>query len=435
MYGLCADEADRFWGTITDIEGPKVYAQGLPRAVSVGQLCHLYRKHGDVIRGEIVGFQKGYAIIMISGDSHHLSPGGRVEIVGSLSHVYPSLGWRGRVINAYAQPLDEKGTLPQGVEDYVLTAPPPPACQRQPLGPQWDCGVRAINTFLTCRRGQRMGIFAGSGVGKSTLLSMLVEHSVCDVVVIGLIGERGREVREFIEKRKKSRSMEKTVIIAATSDEPAFSRKRAAHLTMTVAEFFRDQGMNVLCVIDNMTRVAMALREVGLLAGEDAAWGGYPPSVFAELPKLIERAGPGRPHQGMITSFLTVLVEGDDHNEPMTDTLRGLLDGHCFLDRSIADRGRYPAINIFKSVSRTCKDLQTREQKRVVQKAKESMLLYEDMIDAIRLGIYKKGQDAMLDRAVDLYPKLENFLQQHHHEKWNFEEGFQALNQLMKDVS
>jgi flagellum-specific ATP synthase len=291
-------------------------------------------------------------------------------------------------------------------------------------------GVRALNAFVTCRQGQRIGLFAGSGVGKSTLLSMLTRHSDCDVAVLALVGERGREVRDFIEDELGPVGLARSVVVVATSDTPPLMRREAAYTAMTIAEHFRNRGKNVLLLMDSVTRFCLALREIGLSAGEPPATRGYPPSVFAELPRLLERAGPGIEQQdgtGHITGLFTVLVEGDDHNEPVADAVRGILDGHVILDRRIGERGRYPAIDVLRSLSRTVPGCNSAEQNAITRRARAILALYAEVADLVRLGAYRAGTDPAVDEAVRLAPQIEAFLEQARDESCSLDDSFSRL--------
>jgi flagellum-specific ATP synthase len=337
------------------------------------------------------------------------------------------------VVNAMGQPIDGKGPLPGGPAPYPFRASPPPAHTRQRVGAPLDLGVRALNTFITCCRGQRMGIFSGSGVGKSVLLSMLARNVAADVSVIGLVGERGREVQEFLQEDLGEAGLARSVVVISTSDEPALMRRQAAYLTLTIAEFFRDQGNDVLVLMDSVTRFAMAQREIGLSAGEPPTAKGYTPTVFTELPRLLERAGPGA-EQGTITGLFTVLVEGDDHNEPVADAVRGILDGHIVMERAIAERGRYPAINILKSLSRTMPRAADPQYLPVINRARQVMATYADMEELIRLGAYRPGSSAEVDHAIMLHNPFEEFLAQGKNEASTLAEGYQRLDQILAEA-
>ena len=291
--------------------------------------------------------------------------------------------------------------------------------------------MRAMNAFLTCCGGQRMGIFAGSGIGKSTLLSMMARNTNAEVNVIGLIGERSREAREFIEDDLGEEGLKRSVVVVSTADEGPLIRRQAAYVTLAVAEYFRDQGRGVLCLMDSITRFAMAQSEIGLTAGEPPASRGYTPSVFAELPKLLERAGPGREGQGNITGLFTVLVEGDDHNEPVADSVRGILDGHIVLDRPIAERGRYPAINVLRSISRAMPTCNTEAENAIVDRARRLIASYEDMAELIRLGAYRRGSDPAVDEAIRYYPAIENFLRQGKQDRTELADCYRLLAQAL----
>jgi len=295
------------------------------------------------------------------------------------------------------------------------------------MGAQLDLGVRAVNSFLATCRGQRMGIFSGSGVGKSVLLSMMAKYTEADISIIGLVGERGREVQEFIEDDLGPDGLARSVVVVATGDEPALMRRQAAYMTLSLAEYFRDEGRQVLCLIDSVTRFAMAQREIGLSAGEPPTSKGYPPTTFGELARLLERAGPGAPGKGSITGLFSVLVEGDDHNEPISDAVRGIVDGHIVMERDIADRGRYPAINVLKSVSRALPGALNQEQNAILRRAKQIVTSYENMAELIRLGAYRKGSDPDVDEAIALYPEIEEFLRQDKDDNTTIEEGFARL--------
>jgi flagellum-specific ATP synthase len=299
------------------------------------------------------------------------------------------------------------------------------------VGKKIETGVRALDIFAPLCRGQRLGLFAGSGVGKSVLLSMLARWTECDVAVIGLIGERGREVQEFVEDDLGPEGLKRSVVVVATSDEPALMRRQAAWTTLAVAEHFRDQGLNVLCLMDSVTRFAMAQREIGLASGEPPATKGYTPTVFAELPRLLERAGPGLPGQGSITGLFTVLVDGDDHNEPVADAVRGILDGHVVMSRRIAERGRYPAIDVLKSVSRTLPHAHDDSQNEARVAARQVLSLYGDMEEMVRLGAYKAGSSAEVDRAIALAPAIEGLLKQGKDERGGMGPCFEALSHIV----
>lgn len=418
------------YGRVAGILGLLVEVAGLDHLLSIGSRCNLVARDGRRVISEVIGMRQGRSLVMPFGTVEGIGLGCKAEFAGSEPVVRPSTDWLGRVVNALGEPLDGKGPVPIGQAAYRLRTAPPPAHDRRRLGEKIDMGVRAINTFLTCSRGQRMGIFSGSGVGKSILLSMLARYTASDVNVIGLIGERGREVQEWLEDELGPEGLARSVVVVATSDEAPLMRRQAAYLTMTLAEFFRDRGQNVLCLIDSVTRFAMALREIGLSAGEPPASKGYTPSVFAELPQLLERAGPGT-DAGSVTGLFTVLVEGDDHNEPVSDAVRGILDGHIVLERSIAERNRFPAINVLRSVSRAMPDCNSPAENGLVNRARELLATYEDMAELIRIGAYKPGSDAMIDEAILYYPQIESFLSQDRAEHSNLVRGYAELAQIL----
>jgi flagellum-specific ATP synthase len=419
------------FGRVARLEGLAVEVTGAQGAVSLGGQCRISIGNNKTIPCEVIGFRDGRALVMPLGSLDGITLGARADFEDRPASIYPSKAWLGRVVDGFGQPMDGKGPLPLGMTAYPLKAAPIPATRRGRVGKKLDLGIRALNAFATCCAGQRMGIFSGSGVGKSTLLSMLARNSDADAIVIGLIGERGREVKEFIEDDLGEEGLARSVVVAATSDEAPLVRRQAAYVAMTVAEQLRDSGLNVLLLMDSVTRFAMAQREIGLSAGEPPASKGYTPTVFAELPRLLERAGPGIEGGGSITGLFTVLVEGDDHNEPVADAVRGILDGHIVLERAIAERGRFPAINILKSVSRAMPGCNTDDEQKLVLRARQPLTIYEDMAELIRLGAYKAGTNPEVDNAVRLYPQLEAFLAQTKTEQASLSEGYDALSAIM----
>jgi len=421
----------RRYGRIDGVQGLLVEAGGIGNTLSVGDRCRIEGRTREVL-SEVVGFRQGRALLMPFSSLEGIGLGCRVEVDEANPVLHPHEGWLGRVINALGQPVDGKGPLPQGAIAYPIRNIPPPAHSRQRVSGKLDLGVRAMNAFLTTCRGQRMGIFAGSGVGKSSILSMMARHTEADISVVGLIGERGREAREFIEDDLGEDGLARSVVIVATSDESALLRRQAAYVTMAVSEFFRDRGRDVLCLMDSVTRFAMAQREISLSVGEPPASKGYTPTVFAELPRLLERAGPGAEGTGSITGLFTVLVDGDDHNEPIADAVRGILDGHVVLDRAIAERGRYPAINILRSVSRTMPGCNSPEENQLIAHARRLMALYDDMAELIRLGAYRRGSDPGVEEAIHYFPAIEAFLAQRKDEKTDLATCYAMLAQIFQ---
>ncbi len=420
-------------GRVVAVRGLLIEAAGIESALSVGSRCVVQGtlRPGHEVICEVVGFRSEVALLMPFDSIEGIGLGARVTVVAQASAIEPSDAWLGRIIDAMGNPIDGKGPLPKGGLPYLLRANPPPASQRQRVAGKLDLGVRALNTFLTCCKGQRMGIFAGSGVGKSIMMSMLARYSKSDVNVIGLIGERGREVQEFIEDDLGEEGLKRSIVVVATSSESALMRRQAAYTTMAVAEYFRDRKNQVLLLMDSITRFAMAQREIGLSAGEPPTTKGYTPTVFAELPKLLERAGPGLVGSGSITGLLSVLVEGDDTNEPIADAVRGIIDGHIVMDRDIASRGRYPAINILKSVSRMLPDCNSESENQLVLMARRFMATYENMAELIRLGAYRRGTDPEVDRAMHFHPQFEAFLGQREHESTGLQEGYELLAKIL----
>jgi flagellum-specific ATP synthase len=359
-----------------------------------------------------------------------VAPGSRVVLVRERPVVRVGDGLLGRIVDGLGRPLDGR-RAPEPQAEYPLYGERMNPLARRPIREPLDLGVRAMNALLTCGRGQRLGIFAGSGVGKSTLLGMMARYTNADVVVIGLVGERGREVQEFLASDLGAEGTARSIVVVSTSDEPPLMRRQAAYLTLATAEYFRDQGLQVLCLMDSVTRFAMALREIGLAAGEPPTTKGYTPSVFAELPRLLERAGPGVDGTGDITGVFAVLVDGDDHNEPIADAVRGILDGHLILDRAIAERGRYPAINILRSVSRTMPACNTEQEAALVRRVRQLLATYEDMADLIRIGAYRRGTDPKVDEAIAYFDRIDGFLMQRKDEHTNLTNSYELLARLV----
>ena len=420
------------YGRVTAVLGMLVEVGGVQRRLSIGDRCRIAARGRQALACEVVGFRDDRAILMPFGALEGVGLGCKAEVVDVEPVVSPTEKWLGRVVNAMGEPIDGRGPLPEGDTAYPLRNRPPPAHARQRVRGKVDLGVRAINTFLTCCRGQRLGIFSGSGVGKSILLGMMARYTAADVNVIGLIGERGREVQEFIEDNLGEEGLARTVIVVATSDESPLMRRQAAYMTMALAEYFRDRDKDVLCMMDSITRFAMAQREIGLSAGEPPTSKGYTPTVFSELPKLLERAGPGC-GRGSITGLFAVLVEGDDHLEPITDAVRGIIDGHIVLDRAIAERGRYPAIDILRSLSRAMPDCNTAEENAIILRARQMLANYEDMAEMIRLGAYRVGSDAKTDEAIKYYPALERFLSQDRNVRSDLASGYAQLAAIFEN--
>ncbi len=408
---------------------------GLGPLLAIGDRLELQGRDGVPVAAEVTGFRAGTAQAMPLGSLTGIGPGARAQLVIShtatgQSSLPVSDGWLGRVIDPLGNPLDRRGALPPG-RPRAVRAAPPAAASRSRLGPRLSLGVRALDLFTTCREGQRLGLFAGSGVGKSTLLAMLAQQAACDVVVLALVGERGREVREFIDDDL-GPALARAVVVVATSDQPPLVRREAAYAAMTVAEHFRDQGRSVLLLMDSVTRFCLALREIGLASGEPPATRGYPPSMFAELPCLLERAGPGA-GEGSITGLFTVLVEGDDHNEPIADAVRGILDGHALLDRRIAETGRYPAIDVLRSLSRTVPGCLQPWEAELVRDARAILALHAELADLVRLGAYRAGADPAADRALRLGPSIERLLQQGRGASDTLDEAFLQLQDILKE--
>ncbi len=418
-------DARRWTGSVTELIGLIVESSG--PAAAIGDFCEIQTSAGRSIRTQVIGFRNGRVLSMPLEETAGLQLGDTIAArkEDALMEVGPEL--LGRVLDGFGKPMDGLG--PVGAKEaYPLFCAPPGAMQREPIGEPLVTGIRAIDSLLTCGKGQRIGIFGGSGVGKSTLLGAMSRHNSADVSVIALVGERNREVRDFIENELGRGGLKRAVVVVSTSDHPAPLRLRAAFVALAVSEYFRDQGANVLLVMDSVTRLAMAQREIGLAAGEPPSQKGYTPSVFNLLPRIFERAG--RFARGSITGFFTVLVEGDDFNEPICDAVRSILDGHIILSRQLGAEGHYPAIDVLQSVSRLASRLSTPEQKSAAQKIREAMATYERAEDLINLGAYVGGSNPKLDAAIRSRAQVLDFLKQDAAVNARFEETLARMQEL-----
>jgi len=446
---IAAGDAAPLWpiGRLTRINGLVMEASGLK--LPLGSSCHIYPIGGVPVEAEVVGFAGEKLYLMPSDDVYGLAPGARVVafespnpsplVDGPTPHRRRAIDRAkqapvgeellGRVLDGVGRPLDNKGTLHVSQSRSLQSRPVNPmsrAAIEQPL----DVGIRAINALLTVGRGQRMGLFAGSGVGKSVLLGMMARYTEAEVIVVGLIGERGREVKEFIEQILGDEGMRRAVVVAAPADTGPLMRLQGAAYATTIAEYFRDQGKHVLLIMDSLTRYAMAQREIALAIGEPPATRGYPPSVFARLPQLVERAGNGPEGGGSITAFYTVLAEGDDQQDPIADSARAILDGHIVLSRTLADAGHYPAIDIEQSISRAMVNLIEPSHLDLIRRFKVLFARYQRSRDLISVGAYAPGSDPVLDQAINLYPRMEKFLQQQLTEQADFASSTATLSTL-----
>ncbi|WP_336786023.1 flagellar protein export ATPase FliI [Paenibacillus sp. MMO-177] len=412
-------------GKVTQVIGLTVESEG-PDA-SIGDVCLIYPAKGvKPIKAEVVGFRDNKVILMPLGELHAISPGCDVVGTGKPLSVQVGSELLGKVLDGLGQPLDGS-FLPSRMQHYSTHNEPSNPLARPRVQETLSIGVRAIDGLLTVGRGQRVGIFAGSGVGKSTLLGMIARNTSADVNVIALIGERGREVLEFIEKDLGPEGLARSVVIVATSDQPALIRIKGALIATSIAEYFRDRGLNVMLMMDSVTRYAMAQREVGLAIGEPPATRGYTPSVFATLPKLLERAGTGP--NGSITAFYTVLVDGDDMNEPIADAVRGILDGHIVLNRQLANKGHFPAIDVLASVSRVMKEIVTEEHQEAANQLKMLLSVYRDSEDLINIGAYQRGTNEKIDTAIENIDAIYEFTRQKTNEKVTLADSKERLLQ------
>lgn len=410
-------------GKVTQVIGLTIESKG-PNA-KIGELCLLYPHQNErPIEAEVVGFRENKILLMPLRDLSQVGPGCLVVATGVPLQIKVGPSILGKVLDGTGNPLDES-LLPKGLKNYSTNNQPPNPLKRPRITKPLEVGVRAIDGLLTVGQGQRIGVFAGSGVGKSTLMGMIARNTEADINVIALVGERGREVRDFIERDLGPDGLKRSVLVVATSDQPPLQRIKAALTATAVAEYFRDQGKNVMLMMDSVTRFAMAQREVGLAVGEPPTSKGYTPSVFALLPKLLERSGTSS--NGSITAFYTVLVDGDDMNEPIADAVRGILDGHVVLDRKIAQKGQFPAINILSSVSRVMHDIVSEEHYKAAVKLKRLLASYEASEDLINIGAYKTGSNKEIDDAIRFYPLIKKYVQQEIYEDTKLDESIERL--------
>ncbi|MEH6358784.1 MAG: flagellar protein export ATPase FliI [Pseudomonadales bacterium] len=418
-------------GRLTRIVGLTLEAVGCN--VALGDHCEIDMSQGRHIEAEVVGFADNRVFLMPLGTVDGVKPGARVRPVKRSKEVPVGYGLLGRVLNGVGEPLDDKGPLQAdaktGLEGKYINP-----LQRHPIGEPLDVGIRAINSLLTVGRGQRLGLFAGSGVGKSVLLGMMTRFTEADIVVVGLIGERGREVKEFIDHSLGPEGLARAVVVASPADDSPLMRLRSAMLTTSIAEYFRDQGKNVLLLMDSLTRYAQAQRELALAVGEPPATKGYPPSVFAKLPQLVERAGNAAAGQGSITAFYTVLTEGDDQQDPIADASRAILDGHIVLSRRLAESGHYPAIDVEASISRVMPQVVSPEQLQLAQQFRQVYSNYQQSSDLISVGAYSAGSNPDTDFAIQRMPVMRQFLQQGLNEAVDYQQSSADLATILGPI-
>lgn len=418
------------YGRVSRVVGLMIESQG-PES-SIGDVCLIHiggKTKKRKIMAEVVGFKEQHIILMPYTNIQEISPGSLVEATSNPLQIKVGPELIGRVVDSLGNPMDGL-SMPIRMKSIPTDQTPPNPLSRPPVSEKLEVGVKTIDSLLTVGKGQRMGIFAGSGVGKSTLLGMIARNTTADINVIALIGERGREVREFIDRDLGPEGLKKTIIVAATSDMPALMRIKGAFTATAIAEYFRDKGNDVMFMMDSVTRVAMGQREVGLAVGEPPATKGYTPSVFSILPRLLERTGTNE--HGTITAFYTVLVDGDDMNEPIADAVRGILDGHIVLDRELANKGQYPAINVLKSVSRLMNHLAEKDHRSAAERLRDLLSIYYNSEDLINIGAYKRGASKEIDEAILAYPTIINFLKQETNDHFTIQESIDSMIDLMK---
>ena len=415
-------------GVLRRVIGMTMEAEGCQ--APVGGRCHVVSPDGARYEAEVVGFAGEKLFLMPTGDMRGMIPNARIIPIQRGEDVKVGDELLGRVIDGAGQPLDGRGPVQHSRRVRLAGSTINPLA-RQPIREPLDVGIRAINSLLTVGRGQRVGLFAGSGVGKSRLLGMMTRFTSADVTVVGLIGERGREVKEFIEDVLGPEGMHRAVVVATPSDHPPLMRMQGAWLATCIAEYFRDQGKKVLLLMDSLTRFAQAQREIALAIGEPPATKGYPPSVFAKLPQLVERAGNGANVQGSITAFYTVLVEGDDHSDPIADAARAVLDGHVVLSRQLAESGLYPAIDVEASISRAMTEISSKQHQQQVHRFRQLYTTYRHNEDLISVGAYRKGSDPRVDEAIEYWPRIQEFMRQDLQEPVNWQQSLHDLSELV----
>lgn len=414
-------------GKIVKVAG--IVAQANGPGMSIGSLCCIKSGSGQNMQAEVIGFNDKRVIVMPFGEMRGIEPGSRIVDINKSPSIKVGEAYLSRVVDGLGHPIDGKGSI-QAKADYPIYGNVINPLKREIINEVIDVGVRSINAMHTLGKGQRIAIMSGSGVGKSVLMGMIARHTVADVIVIALIGERGREVREFIERNLGEEGLKKSVVVAATSDSPALVRIRGAHLATTIAEYFRDKGLDVVLIMDSITRFAMSLREVGLAAGEPPSAKGYTPSVFIQIPKLLERTG-NLEKKGSITGIYTVLVEGDDMNEPIADSVRSIVDGHIILSRGLAHKGHYPAVDVLSSISRVMYDIVESDHLNMARKLVKVLASYRDAEDLINIGAYVDGTDPQIDFAKKMIHKINSFLQQDINQSINFKESISRLKEMM----
>ncbi|OQY11797.1 MAG: flagellum-specific ATP synthase FliI [Desulfobacteraceae bacterium 4572_19] len=414
-------------GKIVKVVGLVAEAFGL--GMSIGSLCSIKNEHGLDVMAEVVGFKDDRALLMPYGDTRGLRPGSQITLLESSPTVMIGENFLGRVMDGMGEPIDGRGPI-KGTDIYPLYGKAINPLERRPIKELMDVGIAAVNTIIPLGRGQRIAIMAGSGVGKSVLMGMMTKHTAADVTVIGLVGERGREVKDFVADTLGEEGLKHAVVVAATSDSPPLVRMRGAYLATTIAEYFRDQGKNVLLMVDSITRFAMSSRDVGLAAGEPPTTRGYTPSFFVQIPILLERAGTVS-GKGSITGIYTVLVEGDDMNDPVGDTVRSIVDGHIVLSRKLANRGHYPAIEVLESVSRVMHDVCSPENMEYRNRAVDLLSTWKDSEDMIMMGAYVSGSDPKIDEARKLVPEIINLLRQQVGKRVTYNESIQKLKEIL----